>query len=532
MAVDLRITGLSGCGKTHALLKRLEEELDSGYVGGLADTCFCTFRVNMAEDIKQKLRDKLGATGGELQWVTTMDGICKRLLNVSNDSIVDSKHKKEFAQEIGMDYKKQGDEIDPADTSISFGAAIMFDLYDWLAGTNTPIKRWSAYPNYWRVKKAGYDSASVECFVEAWDEYKEKHGLFDFVDMLKATLEDKIVPPVSALFVDEFQDFTPLRFEVFKMWAERVDFTVVAGDPFQCIYPFWGAKPEFFTGLESEEKVVLPVSYRFGEKVWDFSRRLLSSVGYALPEIEAQGGKGTVRVVGLRQYTEKLLPHFKANTFHLVRCHYMAHDIAWQLAYAGVPFVGDMGWSEGQIRLYNGLLKLRRGEPCTKHELVELIRCHRSDLFKGSKAVLIRKIEGGKKYLYSVEDIKSLSGGGLRRYSEEGSFYESIFDDVPLKHSTLSKIALLKIQSAIKKYGVEISVPSVYLGTIHSVKGLEADTVFVWDEINRLIHKHAFNSVGRSEEARVWFVAATRARHNLFWVRSETRYPYTTGVKA
>ena len=57
--------------------------------------------------------------------------------------------------------------------------------------------------------------------------------------------------------------------------------------------------------------------------------------------------------------------------------------------------------------------------------------------------------------------------------------------------------------------------PRILLSTIHGVKGGEADNVVLLTDMGRL----SWENSHADEENRVWYVAATRTRENLFIVR-------------
>jgi superfamily I DNA/RNA helicase len=71
---------------------------------------------------------------------------------------------------------------------------------------------------------------------------------------------------------------------------------------------------------------------------------------------------------------------------------------------------------------------------------------------------------------------------------------------------------------------VKIRDPKIFVGTIHSVKGAEADNVVVLLDVTRSvmlnIDKHP------DTENRVFYVAFTRAKKNLILVNSNSKYSY------
>lgn len=73
----------------------------------------------------------------------------------------------------------------------------------------------------------------------------------------------------------------------------------------------------------------------------------------------------------------------------------------------------------------------------------------------------------------------------------------------------------VEYSAARKRWGYEaVKEPRVRVGTIHSVKGAEADNV-LWLTTTRAIARICEEPTGFDEECRVSYVAATRARRRL-----------------
>jgi superfamily I DNA/RNA helicase len=66
-----------------------------------------------------------------------------------------------------------------------------------------------------------------------------------------------------------------------------------------------------------------------------------------------------------------------------------------------------------------------------------------------------------------------------------------------------------------EKFGEE---PRIIISTIHQVKGGEADNVALVTDMGKL----SWLNSASDEEIRVWYVAITRARKNLFLIRPRT----------
>ena len=65
--------------------------------------------------------------------------------------------------------------------------------------------------------------------------------------------------------------------------------------------------------------------------------------------------------------------------------------------------------------------------------------------------------------------------------------------------------------------------PRISISTIHQSKGGEADNVVLLTDVGKLSYENSHTD----EENRVWYVAATRARENLFVVQPRSLRNYS-----
>ena len=86
--------------------------------------------------------------------------------------------------------------------------------------------------------------------------------------------------PFSYLLVDEFQDISPLQFQLILAWNQAGKELFVIGDPDQSIYGFRGADAECFDRLEqavsSFTKIHLKENYRSAPPITESAAALIS----------------------------------------------------------------------------------------------------------------------------------------------------------------------------------------------------------------------------------------------------------------
>lgn len=518
--IKSKIMGLPGTGKTTQLIKSIEDLINTGLIHNLSDTCICTFRKEMAFDIVEKLRNKFSIEKGDLEHTGTIHGISKRLLNILKHEVVETKDLKEFMFNSGLEYSEHDpDLIDPTDSGKHKKGNILMDAYKWVNEIKTEKTDLSEYPNLHRLN----DVIEIETFIEEYDHFKQEKGIYDFTDMLRGVIDNNISPGTKVLIVDEFQDLSPIQIKIFNQWTACAEYVFIAGDPYQSIYPFWGATPDYFNDYVAKTEI-LPTSRRFGASIWEFSKGILETAGYSdIPQIEATGTSSEVKQIDAGDYMNAI-PNFTSNTFHLVRCNYMAYSIAKELINAGILFKGNYGWSDNQLTVLNAIITFRNTGYLNKKGLIELIKIHPESHFKNRTDELQTSISNSLKSDYTKQDIKKIVSP-LSIHAGD-NFINSISKEPYLEYSDLTDFNKSKFRGVLEKRKEPQNTITVSLGTVHSAKGREADNVFIWNETNRKINLSCSNEDQLKDEARVWFVGTTRTRNNLYWVESGKKYSW------
>ena len=127
--------------------------------------------------------------------------------------------------------------------------------------------------------------------IAAFAEFKDKNGLVDFVDQEKLTLEllkmpevqERLKADLDVIFVDEFQDTSPIQLALFVQFARLASRSIWVGDQKQAIYGFRGTDPTLMDAvidkiIDPNRLQVLSDSYRSRSGLIAFTNALFERV--------------------------------------------------------------------------------------------------------------------------------------------------------------------------------------------------------------------------------------------------------------
>lgn len=511
-----KIMGTPGTGKTTALIASYQTLLNEGCI---ADDITCTtFRKPSANDLIDRIFMATGQDYKNLKdHVSTMHSICYRLID--KPKLIGTKDFKDFAEKYGYINEFNMNSSAPDTDEIVFSGKLN-DLYAWFRNTRTPIDNWYLYPG---IENINIDPERIPEFVEDFTNYKEKIGKIDYTDMIEFVLEDKIELDTPILMVDEFQDLTKQQYELFKMWEKNCSKIIIAGDPLQSLYGFFGGSPEYFNTWKGKEHT-LSKSHRLLNPIWEMAQDIILPTGQYPPEVEATP-TADIPIHWLKHGTYDYQSN--ATQLHLVRCNYQAQPLSMELAAHGILFSGKNGWTEHEIKLYNTILKVREGELLNAPEIKTLLENYDYKQYfnyDGPKTKFL-------KYLKTYTPTQSLTS------HLKPELQQILMKDTPIYYCIGSKQGNLKVakihtQLKIRKSPItESECKRVSIMTIHGSKGLEAEEVYLHTGISKTVNNSMKGTFeGSQEEARVWYVGITRTMKRLYLIHDEGKnYPLPMG---
>jgi UvrD-like helicase C-terminal domain/UvrD/REP helicase N-terminal domain len=328
--------------------------------------------------------------------------------------------------------------------------------------------------------------------------------------MLQIVIDEHIPIDTPILMVDEFQDFTAQMYKIFEMWVPSCDFVLVAADPNQSIYEFWGGCTDYYYSFDAVE-IIRPETFRLTEQIKNFSHKILKYAGMIAPETKAR--KADYNSIRKIRYDVKLPVHDEE--FHLIRCNYQAQAIALSLANEGKVFSGlkSVEWKDEEIDAANAIILIRQGKAVSFNQMKAILNLFPIKMLdiKDSKNDYIHKLENN--YTPQLQTGTGILNATILDIINSGDPTKGMLRDSVLFRAKINGIKKRKELITLKE------VKNRAVLTIHGAKGLEATAVFLHTAITPRIQK-ALSIPGKESraEARVWYVGATRAKQVLYLV--------------
>jgi superfamily I DNA/RNA helicase len=384
---------------------------------------------------------------------------------------------------------------------------------------------------------AGMDAAgfkgdhSVTNLCLQWETFKDATGTVDYADMIDAARE--LGPPKGcrAIIYDEAQDGSRSEFEVLKRWASAhgVEHTVIAGDDDQALYTWRGASVEEFLNFGQGSRV-LDVSWRLPRNVWLFAEQVVRNIKRRAEKPYSPREDAADGVLEHRSGTSRYVDSIMEEAHGLA----MDGNSVMVLAQCGYMLKSAVAYSrQSGIAIHNPYRK-RRGDWCPLKAGSSKVTTVRDIV--AAYAEPVQTFETVGTWLEGVDSRTIISRGGkgavakiaksedATRALTPDDWHELIVDprmrelamagswDFLSMSSMRSRRTLNYAIHAVSRGWRPTEDPRVILGTIHSVKGGEADYVFLLPDVA----PSSYNDGDRDAVVRTFYVGATRAKKGLF----------------
>jgi superfamily I DNA/RNA helicase len=387
-------------------------------------------------------------------------------------------------------------------------------------------------------------------FAAKWEDYKRANGLFDFCDLIERCLHDVVLAPKrpAVIFADEAQDLNRMQLTLIRRWGEHANYFIVAGDDDQTIYSFTGASPDAILGPEipDDHKIILKQSYRVPRAVHAVANRLIQQVTrrqekHYLPRpadgvISEVAGTWQTPDYGVLRTAIEHIERGRTVMF-LAACSYMLRPVTQVLRKNAIPFHNPYRRSNG---FWNPLRVGRRGSAVNR--ILALLAAYPSfgeahrQWTAGEFALWTEWLtakgilkHGAKAQLREWDDTRPVTLADLDAVFEAGAL-ESLLTCFEGDYRALLAWWRARVNTAIEnriQFPADVAAvggpqallecPQVIVGTIHSVKGGEADVVILFPDLSQA-GDAAYLRHGPPRDAviRTFYVGMTRAREALY----------------
>ncbi len=469
--------------------------------------------------------------------VSTLHSLAFRALDLHKD-LTAEEHANEFnEQHPGWELTKG--RASPEDVAFGIGRTAgdkEHELSQVLRAQQVPFESWPS---------------TVQSFYMVWRGWCAENGYVDFTGMIEGALADvERAPgnPSIGLF-DEAQDFTPLELALVRKWGEHMDLVLLAGDDDQAIYGFKGASPDVFLDppIPDERKRVLSRSYRVPRAVHSLASAWIEQVKRREPKsyeprLDGNGdvAEGSV-VLGRAGMDDPLLLAEQIwrdveggwDVMVLATCGYMLRPLITELRNKAIPFHNPYRVQAGEWNpLRSGgatrqpvdrLLAYLRPDPTVwghdarwwhfreAWDWIELMRA-RGLLRSGAKTWLKAQVPTAHASPALLAEHVWADADGDEATQLEASDIEA-FNKYMLQthhHKYVFPLAIARKRGA----ALLRQRPHVVLGTIHSVKGAEADVVYLMPDLSAQGYDQWVGPT-KDEVIRQIYVGMTRAREKL-----------------
>ena len=490
--------GPPGTGKTTKLIGLVEEELAAGTAPDRIG--YVSFTKRAAGEATERACTRFGLERRDLPHFRTLHSAAFAALGLSSGDVLEGRRLAEFGDWLGVPLSEMRLSEDGTLTGYTPGDRALF-MENLARVRGVPLRE--QYDMYhddlpWSL---------VERISRGLAEYKRRRHLLDYTDMLAQFAAAEWVPHLDVLFVDEAQDLSALQWRVVWRLAQRARRVVVAGDDDQAIYRWAGADVDYFVDLQGDARV-LGQSWRCPPAVQELSAEVIGRVSRRRPKAWApREGAGEVRRVGRLEEVDL----WGEDVLVLGRNAFVLRDAAEYVRREGVIFEWRGHSSVSQpileaVRLWEAL---RRGEAVTAEEARRVYEYMSS----GQGVARGYKTLPGLPPAQPVTLAELRATGGLLR----DDIWHEALDRIPAEERAYLIRARQKGETTTGR-------PRVRLSTIHGAKGGEADHVVIMRDVADRTWEEA--QINPDDEARVWYVAVTRAKSRVTVVAPQSRASY------
>ncbi len=514
----------AGTGKTRTITHRIAHGVASG-VYEPTQTLAVTFTTRAAGELRSRL-NTLGVSGVQ---VRTFHSAALRQLRYFYGQVFD----KQMPTLIPSKLRFVSDAANLC--GLGAGQDTIRDLASEIEWAKVNIMSPSTYREHVLAgKRTNGSDVAPELVAKVYEAYLsvlDDSNAMDFEDVLLnmtaimanfPDVADQVRRQYRYFTVDEFQDVSPAQFELLTLWlGNRRDLCVV-GDPAQTIYSFSGATSDYLTNFTSHfadaSHFELGNSYRSTAPII----RVANAIIGRQASVELTSTRGEGQVVTLQKYAHDELEAAQVadRISELITQGTAPRDIAvlFRVNSQSALIEAELG-NRGVAYTLRGAERFF-DRPEVKGAVLNLRATSAGSIDNGVGAV-VRDVLSGLGWKKAMPD----AGRSAQETWESLNTLVDLADDYQHTHPDGSLRDFIAMLDARNDMEHAPTANAVTLASIHAAKGLEWNAVFVIGLSEGLLPiNRAKTPAAHLEERRLFYVAVTRAKDQLFLSWSQARH--------
>ncbi len=546
-----QLIGGAGTGKTSELLRIMEKLIDTGIdpfqIG------FISFTKAARAEAAGRAAEQFGVSQKALQeegWFRTIHSICYKTLKIGKELLAGNAEARKWIESALNQTVGTATAIDTK-TGESLGGYLAAEVFESSTDAGKALMIWDSTRSRLGTLKESWEISNLAdpnlpgfewcCkVIRQYEQAKRIDGRVDFTDMcgqfsgwhFRIDGPEKIepegyLPALPVYFHDEMQDSSALLDSVFRRLVSvpQCKYVYLSGDPFQSIFHFSGADPSCFLGWggDGAKRRVMKKSYRCPKPILQLGEMILRDCSdYWDREIEPADHDGVIDTIRWRKHVVWDIDPSESWLL-IARTNFHANRLASALRHAGIPWIptkGKGGWnSPNKQDGLNCLYNLEKGWPIGGEWWRRAIKLLPSE-YNG-----VELLTRGTKTKYSKKENYEKLGTIQAHEIENIGATEALVEMFRTREWRRVVEGGQDYGSAVDRWGIDVvQKPKVRVGTIHSVKGAEADNVLYLTTTAKAITAGQNDVSGADAERRVEYVAVTRARKRLIVAVEPNKY--------
>ena len=527
------VIGPPGTGKT-TFLKNKVTELVKNNICLPSEIGYFSFTVKAAEEIRDRVAKGSDLSKDELKkeypYFCTLHSLAYKRLQLQQSQIMDEHDYNELSRLTGHEYVNKMKKGNGVDISMPTAKSEYQDLIN-LAYAKFPDDEDRLAKVFRDTTLNNYGARNL---IEQMDldlcKFKKDRSKYEYVDYFTQFLKRKNPPKLKYLFIDEAQDLSVHQWRVVDMIQEIATpiETYVAGDDDQAIFRWAGADIEHFIAMAKDDtNTIIPLtqSYRIPKSVHILATKMAQSISNRIKKhYFPRDEEGTRKVLNIRPLNKGIK---EGEWLILCRTHEIVKQVCESLEMYGWLYkrYGHSVINFKYIEAIRAWTKLQNGKSISGdycHTLYEYMDSTRIKRNYGT-------FKGNSEEMYNLDML--INNFGLRdtiklSQTKEVSVKEIAWYDMINAKGFRNRINYLR---SIMRSGNKLDdTPRIEVSTIHASKGGERQKVMLITDLSFGPYKSSTeNQQGRDDEARVFYVGATRAKEELHIVhRTEGQFEY------